>query len=222
MKTGWHDITTAEWLAMQGKEEAEIYELLTGRKADEALSNYETALVTELLLGFGKLPEVPAGVNVETETLGQFETARSFLKRFYTEDAKTYRVKAVPYVFGIYRSLKVGGVWSNAASMRLKERCLSMPADQVVPVALAILEQVEEVSLKYDNLAHDPEDSGNDEAGENDMDAFGFYPALHMLSGGDILKQEAIMQQSVRSVYTHLFYLKKLAQSQKQEANGQS
>lgn len=218
LREGWQDVTTAEYIAMQGKPEGELLQLLTGLTPEQlgALEPEAAAFFAEQLASFTKLPEVEVLMNVESETVGQFETAKSFLCRFYREDAKTARAKVLPYVYGLYMAEKVNGEWSEKLSIRLANEAQGLPAADVVPFAIAVLEQIEKVSQNYEELARD-EDAAGDEAGEDELEAFGFYPVLHTLSGGDILKHAALMQQSVRSVYTHLYYLKRLAASQKTE-----
>lgn len=221
LKEGWQDVTTAEYIAMQGKEESELLQLLTGLTTEQlaALEPETAAFFAERLASFTKLPEAEVSLNVESETVGQFETAKSFLRRFYREDPDTARAKVLPYVYGVYMVNGIGNKWNEKASLKLANEVRTIPAYGVVPVAIALLEQIEKVSRDYEELGRD-EDSAGDEAGEDELAAFGFYPVLHTLSGGDILKHADIMQQSVRSVYTHLYFLNRLAASQKQEANG--
>lgn len=219
VKSDWQDITAADYIEMQGKNEVELMEMLTGLTPEQAevLDMETAAFFVHLLTGFESLPSVVPDVDIEKETVGQFETAKSFLRRFYREDATTARAKVLPIVYGLYKAEKVSDKWSNAASMALAEKAKGMPSSEVIPWALAVLEQLERVSKKYEQLSADHE-AETDEAGVDEMDAFGFYPALHMLAGGDILKHEAVMQLSVRTVYTHLYYLKKHAANQKQNA----
>lgn len=220
VKTGWQDVTTAEYIGLQGKGESELLQWLTGLTMEQlnSLDNEAAVFFANLLSGFEALPKVECRVNVESETVGQFETVKSYLRRFYREDRATHRAKALPFVYGLYQAAKDNGRWSNGNSLELANTAKDLPASEVVPFALAVLEQVEQVSSKYDKLATDPDEAGEDEESSNDLEAFGFYPVLHMLSGGDILKHEDIMQKSVRSVYTHLLFIKKLAASQKEKA----
>jgi hypothetical protein len=221
LREGWQDVTTAEYIAMQGKLESELMEWLTGLTSEQlaALDDATAHVLAETLQAFTALPEAESSVDIEAETVGQFETVKSFLNRFYRSNPKTARVMALPYVYGCFLAEKDNDRWSSKASMQLATAAQEFPAADVIPIALAILEQVEKVSQKYEQLARDGEEE-TDEVGENELAKFGFLPVLHMLSGGDILKHEDIMQQSVRSVYTHLYFLKELAQSQKEAVNG--
>lgn len=220
IKTGWHDVTVADYVRLQDKPEAALMQHLTGLTAEQlaGLDNPSALFLSGQLAGFTAFPEAAADVDVEKETVGQFETAKSYLRRFYREGHKNYRAKVLPFIYGLYKAGKVDGKWSNAASMELAREAQEMAADEVIPYAVSVLAKIEAASAKYERLANDPDNAGNDDAGENELEAFGFYPVLHTLAGGDLLKHDAILQLSVKAVYSHLLYLKKLAASQKQEA----
>jgi hypothetical protein len=223
IRTGWHDVPFQEYLTWEGKTEAELLTLITSLTPEHLthLDRVSLTFLDTLLTGFTPLPEIKTTIDIEAESLAQFETVRSFYTRFFREDRSTARMRLLPIVYGVYKSAKQNGEWSDRGSMQLAEEVRTLPAAEVAPEALALLEKFEQVSRYYEELTTG--EDGGDDAGEDALAGFGFYPLLHTLSGGDILKHEALLKQSVRKVYTHLFFLTTLARSQEnQHANGES
>lgn len=217
VKTDWQDITLAEYIDMQGKSETEILTILSGLDAATlaALDGTTLHYLSELLTGLQALPNDSFDLNIEYETIGQLETAKSFLKRLYKQNPDTYKLEVLPILYGLYKAGKVNGQWNNAACMALAEKAKLLPVSEVLPFAMHIIEEINRVVEKEKRLADDEVDPDMEEAGAGELERFGFYPTLNALTGGDLLKQEEVLQLSVIKVHTHLHFLKTSAEIQK-------
>lgn len=217
VKTGWEDITVSEYIGMQGKPESEVLTLLTGLEPEAlaALDTVAAKFLSGLLENFTELPEDTFTLDIERETIGQYETAKSFLKRLSNQHPVTYTLEAMPILYGLYKAEKVNGKWHNKTCMQLAEEARDMPVSEVAPFALHILQEIGRVVEKEKHLSEDEPDADLEEAGAGMLERFGFYPTLNALAGGDLLKQDDVLQLSVISVHTHLLYLKTANQVQK-------
>lgn len=217
IKTGWEDITVSEYIEMRGKTEAEVLCILTGLDLAilSALDAYTALWLSVMLDGLQELPEPEYSLNIEYETIGQYETAKSFLKRLSKQKPDSYQVEVLPILYGLYKAEKVNGQWNNAACMALAEAAKQMPVSEVVPFALHVLKEINRVSEKEQQLNDEDADTDAEDAGAGELQKFGFYPTLNLLTGGDILRQEEVMQLSVIKVHTHLHFLKTSAEIQR-------
>lgn len=218
IKTGWEDMTVSEYIAMQGKPETEVLTMLTGLDAETlaALDTTTALFLSDLLQGFQELPEEDFSLNIERETIGQYETAKGFIKRLAKDKPDSYQLEILPVLYGLYAAEKKKGKWHNKTCMQLAERAKLMPVSEVGPFALHVLAEINRVVEKEKAMAEEDEpDPDMEEAGAADLGRFGFYPALNALTGGDILKQEEVLQLSVLKVHTHLNYLRTAAEVQK-------
>jgi hypothetical protein len=217
IKTGWEDITVAEYIEMQGKTEEQLISILTGLDITtiSALDNHTALWLAEMLKELQQLPEVEYDLNIEYETIGQYETAKSFLKRLSKERPHSYQVEILPILYGLYKADKVNGLWNNSVSTLLEREAKQMPVSEVVPFALHIMREITRVAEKEKQLNDDESDPDAEEAGANELERFGFYPTLNLLSAGNLLLHEEILQLSVLKVHTHLRFLKTSAEIQK-------
>ena len=90
-----------------------------------------------------------------------------------------------------------------------------MPVTEVWPVVLGIYREMESIAERYAGLNESEDDDEADEEASKELAAFGFYPTLKALAGGDILKHADIMQLSAIEVFTELVYRKKAAEVSK-------
>lgn len=217
VKTDWQDITVAEYFEMQGKTDAEVITMLTGidAAAQTALDEHTALYLAELLSGFQVLPEGDYDLNIEYETIGQLETARSFMRRLSKEYPDNYRLHILPYLYGLYKAERVNGQWHNKSCMDLAEQAKGLPVAEVLPFAKHILSEIDRVNEADRKLNTEEADPDAVDAGIEELDKFGFYPVLNALTNGDILKQEEVLQLTVVKVRTHLQFLKTTAEIQK-------
>jgi len=217
IKTGWEDITVAEYIQMQGKSEEQLISILTGLDIEtlSALDIHTAIWLAEMLKDLQQLPEVEYDLNIEYETIGQYETAKSYLKRLSKEKPHSYQVEILPILYGLYKAEKVGDLWNNTASMRMAEEAKQMPVSEVVPFGLHVMKEITRVAEKEKLLNDEESDPDAEEAGANELEKFGFYPTLNLLSAGNLLLHEEILQLSVIKVHTHLRFLKTSAEIQK-------
>jgi predicted Zn-dependent protease len=217
IKTGWEDITVAEYIEMQGKTEEQLISILTGLDIAtlSALDNHTALWLAEMLKDLQQLPELEYDLDIEYETIGQYERAKRFLKQLSKQKPNTYQVEILPILYGLYKAEKVNELWSNKASMQLAEEAKQMPVSEVVPFALHIMKEITRVAENEKLLNDDESDPDAEEAGANELEKFGFYPTLHLLSGGNMLLHDEILQISVARIHTHLRFLKTSAEIQK-------
>lgn len=218
IKTGWEDITVGEYIEIQGKPESELISILTGLDLAtlSALDTHTAVWLSDMLADLQQLPESDSTLNIEFETIGQYETAKSFLKRLSKQNPDSYQVEVLPVLYGLYKAENVNGLWNNAACMALAEAAKQMPVSEVVPFALHVMKEINRVAEKEQRMNEDDDhDPDAEDAGAAELEKFGFYPTLNLLTGGDILRQEEVMQLSVIKVHTHLRFLKTTAEIQK-------
>lgn len=217
VKTDWHDITVAEYFAMQGKSDSEVITMLTGIpiEAQTALEETTALYLAELLSGFQVLPDGDYDLNIEYDTIGQLETARSFMRKLAKQYPDNYRLHILPYLYGLYKAERVNGLWHNKTCMELAEKAKGLPVSEVLPFAKHILEEIDRINEADRKMNEQEPDPDAIDAGIEELDKFGFYPVLNALTNGDILKQEEVLQLTVVKVRTHLQFLKTTAEIQK-------
>lgn len=212
LKTTWEDITLGEFISLQDAEELGKVSILTGLTIEqlEALDYTSSRYVEGLLETMPPLPEPVQGLNLLGETIGQLETAKQHIRKMSEVYPEGFEIRAAPLVYGLY---KVKG-FDGDKSQTLAKEALTLPVSEVWPFVQGCFMEMHSISERYAGLYENEDD---EEEGENELAVFGFYGTLRALSGGDLLKHDAILQLPAIAVYTELVYRKKAADVEKRK-----
>lgn len=212
LKTTWEDITLGDFISLQDAEELAKVSILTGLTVEqlEALDYTSSRYVAGLLETMPPLPEPLKGLNLLNETIGQLETAKQHIRKLSEMYPEGYEIRAAPLVYGLY---KCKG-FDSEGSQKQAALALTKSVEEIWPFVQGCFQQMHSISERYAGLYESDED---EEEGENELAVFGFYGTLRALSGGDLLKHDAILQLPAIAVYTELVYRKKAAEVEKRK-----
>lgn len=214
LKTEWQDVTMGEFIALREASQAGKMAILTGLTEAQvmALDSLTLDFVAGMVTGMGPLPEPVTGLGLLSETIGQLETAKQHIRQMTERHPEHYEAHAAPLIYGLYKAEKIAGKWDGDASQKLAKEARNKPVTEVWPVVQGCYKEMEAIATRYAGLSESDEESDEEEEASNELAAFGFYPTLKALAGGDLLKHDAILQLSAITVYTDLVYRKKAAE----------
>lgn len=195
IRNEWQDITTAEFIAMQGASEIEATAILTGLTVDQlkALTEPALAVISGLMEDMEPLPLQDYPIDIEDLSIRQLEEAKVYAAN---------GLKGIADVYGVYKPEELNPLTESVS--------------KVLPFALFIFRELERIAEKYAGLNQSEYSDDEIDAGVEGFADFGFYSTMDALAGGDILKHDEVMQLSVRQVFTKLVYDKKVNDYQKE------
>lgn len=208
----WEEVTVAQYVALQGKENNDKLAVLTG--IDVELLNkvpQEDISVVWGVLSFldEEIPYLPGafsqGVVIALEPVALLERAKELLTKYPFWDC-------CPNVYAIYygpklKDFELSDYWSMAVDQYTQE-VDNMPITEVYTPYIKITEDIARFTTRYKAL-YDKKPSDNEEAaGIHTLYKYGFFATLAEKCNHDPTRYEAMRRTLADTFYATLLYEK--------------